>query len=406
MPADAIGVATGISNSRVRTPSLALGFPFVVFALSLSLFLLVRGYARIGSPATEPLVWDGAWYQQIIEQGYFTDGNVFKSANVVFPPLYPMVCAGVKRLFSIPTFYAMLIVSASCTLGAMVLLYRLLARMFSESVAKCSLLFLAFGPFSVFLYSGYSEPLFLFLAVLFFGALIDERWVTAGFIAGIASASRPYGPILALTLAFAAARSYYLANGWELNLKSWQLQGAALGLPLCFTGTAAFSLYLYHRFGDPLLFVHSGVSWTDAGTQSPLSDGLAFAYVPRGIVDYFRNSGLLSPGLAGLVFFALGPILIFWLWRELPPLLIFFMLASFLFLHVTQLERDVEIVNLGRHFTLLPFYPLLLALAVDPKRFSKLNRALSLVPALLLLLFFVALDVRYTIMFFYKQFVS
>lgn len=381
---------------------LGIWFPLIVFALSLTLFLSVRGYARIGSHITQPLVWDGAWYQQIIEQGYFTDGNLYKSSNVVFAPLYPMLCAAVKRLFSIPTFYAMLIVSAGCTLGAMVMLYRLLARMTSESVAKWSLLFLAFGPFSVFLYSGYSEPLFLFLAVLFLGALLDERWVTAGLIAGIASASRPYGPIMALTLAFAAARSYYLANGWKLNLRSWQLQGAAIGLPLCFTGTAAFSLYLYRRFGDPLLFIHNGISWTDTGSPSPILDGLAFAYIPRGVLDNFRYFGLFSPGLLGLVLFALGPVLILWLWRTLSPLVIFFMLASFLFLHITLIERDVEIVNLGRQFTLLPFYGLLLALALDPKRMGRLK----LVPAALLFVGFTALDVAYTIMYFYKRFVS
>ncbi len=383
-------------------PSIGIGFPLIVFALSLALFLLARGYARIGSPITQPLVWDGAWYQQIVEQGYFTDGNLYESHNVVYAPLYPMLCAGMKRVLSIPTFYAMLIVSAGCTLGAMLFLYRLLARMFPESVAKWSLLFLAFGPFSVFLYSGYSEPLFLFLAVLFFSALMDERWVTAGLIAGIASASRPYGPIMALTLAFAAARSYYLANGWKLKLRSWQLQGAAIGLPLCFTGTAAFSLYLNHRFGDPLLFIHNGISWTDTGSPSPLLDGLAFAYIPRGVLEDFRYFGPFFPGLAGLALFALGPVLIFWLWRELPPLVIFFMLASFLFLHVTLIERDVEIVNLGRHFTLLPFYPLLLAIAVDPKRMGRLK----FVPAALLFVGFVALDIAYTIMFFYKRFVS
>jgi hypothetical protein len=94
--------------------------------------------------------------------------------------------------------------------------------------------------------------------------------------------------------------------------------------------------------------------------------------------------------------------LIVWLWRELPPLVIFFMLASFLFLHFTLLERDVEIVNLGRHFTLLPFYPLLLAFAVDPKRMGRLK----FVPAALLLLSFVALNIAYTIMYFHKRFVS
>ena len=404
MPVDASSFATkDVSVSKPgAASSRGLWFPLTVFAFSLILFLLVRAYARIGSHITQPLVWDGSWYQQIIEQGYFTDGNLYQSSNVVYAPLYPMLCAGVKRLFSIPTFYAMLIVSAGCTLGAMVKLYRLLARMTSESVAKWSLLFLAFGPFSVFLYCGYSEPLFLFLAVLFFGALIDERWVTAGVIAGVASASRPYGPIMALTLAFAAARSYYLANGWKLNLKAWQLQGAAIGLPLCFTGTAAFSLYLYHRFSDPLLFIHNGLSWTDTGSQSPVFDGLAFAYIPRGVMESFRYFGPFSPGLVGLVLFALGPVIIFWLWRELPPLVIFFMLASFLFLHVTLLERDVEIVNLGRHFTLLPFYPLLLALAVDPKRIARFK----FVPAVLLLLGFMALNIGYTIMYFYKRFVS
>lgn len=128
---------------------------------------IARSYYGI-EPVTEG--WRGAllgmWqrfdtihYQRIAASGY-ADPDL-----VAFPPLYPLSMRLVATLLAGDTLLAGWLVSNVCALLAMVLLYRLAARLYDEAVARRSLIYLALFPTSFFLLAPYTESLFLFLAL-------------------------------------------------------------------------------------------------------------------------------------------------------------------------------------------------------------------------------------------------
>ncbi len=65
-------------------------------------------------------------------------------------------------------YFAGLLLSNICFYFALVLLYKLLAEDFEESMARRSLLYLAFSPYALFFFAGYTESLFLLLTLALF----------------------------------------------------------------------------------------------------------------------------------------------------------------------------------------------------------------------------------------------
>ena len=398
-------------------------FPTLVFMVSFALFVVVRDYAFLGAPEKVDTPWDAAWYRRVIENGYWTDGNTSAYRNIVFLPLYPLACAAAKSLFTMSTANAMLAVSAASTLIMLIVMYNLLTPKYPAFVVKMTVLLLAFGPFSVFLYNGYSEPLFLVLLMLFFWAVLREQYIVASIFVGIASAARPHAPILGIVIAFEIARRYYAQYGLRLHLRAKYLHQLLLSIPLCFAGLAAYTLWLGYRFDDPLAFMHGYVAWSTGGGEFNMLDVFGFHYLLKGMAQGAFTFGVASPRLTGIILFAVVPVMLLWLRKEVFPSGAFFIVLMFLFLHVTMLQHSIEIVNLGRHFSLLPPVPLMFALAVEPKRIGRLLvssnvpermqderccclHALCLVPSLLLLSAFVLLYIYYTVMFYRIQFVS
>lgn len=400
-----------------------LRFPLVVFALSFSIFLTARTYARASGKAAL-LVWDAVWYGTIIDRGYWTDGNTSVMHNVVFLPLYPLVCRAVKHLLSIATPDAMLLVSALSTMVMLALVYNLLAPLYSAFVVRMTTLFLAFGPFSVFLYSGYSEALFLSLLALFFVLLLRKQYWAAGIVTGIASACRPYAPLLVIVLILEAARQYYSANGLRLKVSSSLLLQLLVAIPLSFTGLAAYTMWSYYRFDDPLAFAHGYLAWSSHhALPTGMADLIGFHYIMDAMGSYAFASGITSPLVIGLILFASGPVLMFCLRKELFPSALAFMVLMFLLCHFNIVNDRVEITNLGRHFSLFFPFSLLLALAVDPGRIRMALlrasaadrtpaadcgclRAFSLCPALVLLVASAILNMQYVVMFYRAIYVS
>lgn len=109
-------------------------------------------------------------------------------------------------------------------------------------------------PFAFFLAAGYTEGLFLAFAA---GALLwarEGRWARAAFAAFLAALTRNTGLILVLPLAWEFGRQ----AGWTRALREPKtLLGAAGVIAAAPLGLAAYVLYLWRRFGDPLLYVHA-----------------------------------------------------------------------------------------------------------------------------------------------------
>jgi hypothetical protein len=79
------------------------------------------------------------------------------------------------------------------------------------------------------------------------------HWWYAGALAGLASATRQAGVLLALAFAV----EYLRQRDWKLERIRWDAAAIAV-VP---TGVIAFMIYSWQALGDPLRFMHIQVFW-------------------------------------------------------------------------------------------------------------------------------------------------
>ena len=131
--------------------------------------------------------WDGQWYRWIATDGYQIP-SADDSAEVTrrtlwawaFPPAYPMLVRLVMALSSLSFPVAATIVSCLAGAGAMVLMYRLVARSGGTFLAGVTVLFSSFFVSSPLLQIGYSEALALFFLMAALNLTADRHYLWAG----------------------------------------------------------------------------------------------------------------------------------------------------------------------------------------------------------------------------------
>lgn len=244
--------------------------PTLVFCCALGHFLFLRFWVLENPSTLYP--WDVIWYRDIIENGYHFDGNLFRNQNVAFMPLYPSIAALLKTLFKIQnTSIAMITASSLLTYGTCLIFFRTVAFLHGRRVALSAVtLFLAF-PYSFFLFCGYAEPAFTLCAMLFFHALLVSRrlWMAAT-LASLSVLAKQIGIVLIGLYLLFLFHNFCQTFSKEQSLRNnpW-LQTLIKTFPTLWAGLALWTLYLYVRFEDPLLFNNILVSWTL--TTSPMS---------------------------------------------------------------------------------------------------------------------------------------
>lgn len=169
---------------------------------------------------------DTIHYLRIARQGYD------EVPDSVFPPIYPF---GMRLVGSLFTGFltpgesylsAGLMLSSLACIGLFILLYSVTAAELDEKVARQAVLFLAVFPTSFFLLAGYSESLFILLALGSFWAGRRGRFWLAGILGFLAALTRLTGWILIVPLAYEYYRQF-LAEEGELGLRPFDLRRAA-----------------------------------------------------------------------------------------------------------------------------------------------------------------------------------
>jgi hypothetical protein len=220
----------GMANVPFADPSIA-GRPVPTSALSPMVDVLTS--------------WDGAWYLSIVRQGYPRHVQAHVTYNVpdaraAFFPTYPMLVRAVDKV--LPGGDTPAALFTNFVLGAIaVLLLGILARhLYGEQVAAKAMVLGAMFPGSFVLSFAYSEALMLVFAMACLWFLISERWVVAGLMAALGTATRPNG--LALVLACAVAALIAIRQR-----RAWGSLAAPILAPL---GFVAFQLWLGHHTGE------------------------------------------------------------------------------------------------------------------------------------------------------------
>lgn len=273
-----------VRDDRGIVPSVLLwllGNRLALFLLVFAVLSLFPTLVMSGTCVTYPhlpfidgwIRWDAGWYHQIASTGYDNLPNGEGQRDTAFFPLLPLLTHVLGRVIGHFGIAGLLVANLSGA-WACVLLFRLTGRRFGTAVAERTLLLLLFFPYSFYLNSMHTEPLFLCWVVAAFYYADKQQWLRAALCAACASATRSVGVLVALGLLTAYLESI------KFDLR--RVRADVLYLLLCPLGLVAYMLFLWKRFGTPLQFVYSQVAhgWAGSsfvkhpGTESTWTDSL------------------------------------------------------------------------------------------------------------------------------------
>ncbi len=216
---------------------------------------------------------DVNWYLSIAARGYTRSGP----DQAAFFPLYPALTALLTALVGAGNrLAAAMIVASLGTLAACIAVGLLAGREFggskeetsNDGVMSASMRVMLAYPLALFMFAGYADSLLVALCALslYFGR--RGSWTCAALCAFAAGLTRPTAIILVAPLCFEYGRQsdiwqpFMRANIPELVkrlhprlLAKWLLVTAAAPLAI-----GLYAVYLWHIYGDPLLFMHLQVS--------------------------------------------------------------------------------------------------------------------------------------------------
>jgi hypothetical protein len=197
--------------------------------------------------------WDAPHYLDLAIWGYMAvDPGVSPTFGqtgdmdlmIVFYPLLP-AAIGLVRV-AVPDLLAPILVSSVALAAAVLLLYRVVAAELGEAVGKRAVVFLLIFPTAYFLHIGYTESLFLALALGAFLAARHGRWGSAGLAGGLAALTRINGLLLIPSLAADAW------SEWRTD-RRWRAAWGWIGLVA--VGFGGYLLLNQVVYGDPFAFL-------------------------------------------------------------------------------------------------------------------------------------------------------
>ena len=192
---------------------------------------------------------DALWFLKIATHGYgVNDGSA------AFFPLYPLLVRIVSWVVGGHPLFASLVVSNGAFFLALLVLYDLTAREFSERVAHTTIVFVALFPTSFFFLAPYSESTFLLLSVATFWFARRDRWALAALAGALAALTRSIGVVLVPALVI-------------LAFEQWRREGRSLMPRLVASAAMLVGPLMYLAWwqaahGDFLAPLHAQRNWS------------------------------------------------------------------------------------------------------------------------------------------------
>lgn len=264
------------------------------------LFTTDDGSHKAGSVLSSWQQWDWAFYQRIAQHGYFPGATGPWTAGwdnrEAFLPGFPLVLRAVHTVVRNWTAAGLLI---SFTAGAVaVLALARIARLEpgepgepggSAPGRRAALVFLL-SPCAVFLAAGYTEALFLALALPAWLAARRGQWARAGVLTCLASAVRVNGLFLAVAVAL-----HFLTTSRRWRSAPWLALPAAAPL--------LYSWYLHAHTGDWMAWKHAENRGWYRDFHSPWS---AWHHTWTAAFGHTQNTGYALEFQAELLAMVLG----------------------------------------------------------------------------------------------------
>ncbi|RLE20294.1 MAG: hypothetical protein DRJ65_18545 [Acidobacteria bacterium] len=150
--------------------------------------------------------WDSEWYLLIAGHGYdafdHLYGEYLPEDTAGFFPLYPLLIRALTPLFG--AVGAGIVISNLALLAALWLLLAVARDLWGETFGIRAGFYagmtVLFFPFTLFHSAVYSESLFLALSLATFLLIRKDHYGWAGFVAALATLTRPFGALLVILL--------------------------------------------------------------------------------------------------------------------------------------------------------------------------------------------------------------
>jgi hypothetical protein len=292
---------------------------------------LTASLGHVGNILAAPAVrWDAVWYLSLGQHGY--QGTSLAD----FFPLYPLLI----RIFSWSTASAIVagvLISLVAFWVALEVVYRLVEMDFGPRPAMATVWLLALFPVSLFYSAVYTESLFLALSAGCIYAARRDRWVWAGILGGLASATRSMGLLLLVPLAVLYVQQLRRAGDpparpFAHSAPRWR---GLLGIALVPLGLVAYIVEMAIEHGMPLAMFNS----QEAGrgfVLPPVTIVRQFSWT----VNHFGSLtstghyewGLLFSGIPELCFLTLACVCAAGMIRRLHPAYVAYAIAALLVL--------------------------------------------------------------------------
>lgn len=187
--------------------------------------------------------WDSAWFLKAATLGYphylpVHHGRVV-SSTIAFFPLFPLTVRGLADITGLTPVTAGLTLSLLTGLTATLAVWAVVDHYASRRIANRAAAAFAFFPGSFVFGMIYSDGLVLTLVALSLLALLQRRWLAAGVLGALATASAPASLMLIPAGAWAAVRA----------LRRDGQKRAILGPVLTPVGFLAYQVWTYLRTG-------------------------------------------------------------------------------------------------------------------------------------------------------------
>lgn len=188
--------------------------------------------------------WDGAWYVATARHWYPSTlphhGGHVLASTIAFFPLFPLTMRALSLATGMSLTVSGLLLSSVFGLVATIGVWALSRALWGPRAALRASAAFCFFPGAFVFSMIYSEGLVLALAAGCLLALLRRRWVLAGILAGLATATRPNAIALVVACAWAALVALYQRRDWR-----------SLAAPvLSVTGLVGYFAYLWRLTGD------------------------------------------------------------------------------------------------------------------------------------------------------------
>ncbi len=289
--------------------------------------------------------WDAVHYRKLAEVGYSGAGEM--RPLMVFYPLFPWMIRFLTYLtdnYVLSTF----LISTVASVVAAVVFYNLVSLDYSRKTAMRAVWFLFIFPTSYFLHIGYTESLFLALALGCIYAARTGNWMLVGIIGALACLTRANGLVLVPAVAVEILHQYWLTRRLDIRWLWVAMMPLGFGVYLAINASAAGDAFAFIPIRQEAFYISSAPPWI--GVQA------AIGQMGR------SPSQAEMLGMQEFIFIALGFVCAVISWFKLRP--IYSVWITFTWLLVVSVTF---IASVPRYtLTMFPIFILFAILAKRP----------------------------------------